>query len=362
MKTQNKQIRVLVVDDSSFMRKIISDLLDVNPTFKVIGKARNGSEAIEKAELLKPDVITLDVEMPIMNGLDALEIIIKRFHTPVVMVSSLTKDGAVETLRALEIGAVDFIEKPAAARIISGNQFKNDLYQKLKTASEANLKPLKAKVIENKKNSILFKTVIPKHNTMISRGDNGILAIAISTGGPKALQSVIPHLPAGFPLPVLVVQHMPPGFTKSLADRLDQTSVLHVKEAQNGEQIKPGTVYIAPGDYHMEVSTINNIQKIKLHQENQVNGHRPSADPMFRSLAKNNYDLAICVIMTGMGSDGTNGLKDLRKLKDCFVIAQDENSCVVFGMPKSAVLASVVDEVIPLSKITQAIVNRTGGL
>ncbi|RQD67805.1 MAG: chemotaxis response regulator protein-glutamate methylesterase [Tindallia sp. MSAO_Bac2] len=351
-----KSIKVLVVDDSSFMRKLVSDLLDGNPLFEVIGRARNGKEAIEKAELLKPDVITMDIEMPVMNGLEALEIIVEQYGTSVVMISSLTKEGAFETLKALENGAVDFIEKPTVSFIINGQEFKDELYRKLKIAAEANLKPL----LDTKTKK---ETLHPrKTEAEIYAEKNGIVAIAVSTGGPKALQSVVPEFPEDFPLPILITQHMPPGFTRSLAERLNQTSFIHVKEAVDGEMIKPGTAYIAPGDYHLEAKLQKDSHIIKLHQEKPVNGHRPSADPMFRSLINCNYNVAICVIMTGMGSDGTEGIRDLKNNLKTITIVQDESSCVVFGMPKSAILSGLSDEIVTLNSITQSIINRTGGL
>ncbi|SDY91189.1 protein-glutamate methylesterase/protein-glutamine glutaminase [Tindallia californiensis] len=355
MENSSKSIKVLIVDDSSFMRKLFSDMISANPIFEVIGRARNGKEAIEKAEQLRPDVITMDVEMPIMNGIEALKIICQQEKIPVVMVSSLTKEGAYETLKALEYGAVDFIQKPSTSTILNNESFQKNLHSKLKIASKANVKP--SLEINNKP----LRATVGKYAETLTKKQNNIVAIAISTGGPKALQYVIPQIPATFPYPILIVQHMPPGFTKSLAERLNTTSAVSVKEAENGDVVTPGNVYIAPGDYHMEVEVVNKSHLIKLHQNTAVNGHRPSADPMLRSLLNCNYQEAICVIMTGMGSDGTEGLKDLKKRLKTLAIAQDEKSCVVFGMPKSAIMKGIIDEVVTLEKIAEVIVNRIGG-
>lgn len=351
------QIRVLIVEDSAFMRKILTDILNSDPEISVIGFARNGKEAIEKVRLLDPDIVTMDVEMPIMNGIEALSIIMQSNPLPVVMLSSHTAAGTEATLSALELGAVDFIEKPTSVYAVAPQLLKEQLHSKIKVAAGAKIekKPSKEPLPREINPISPAKTAAGK-----GKGSRkALVAIGTSTGGPKALQSVIPMLPKDSTPPVLVVQHMPPGFTKSLAGRLNSISQVTVKEAENGEKLKDGHVYIAPGDYHLEVVVAPSGElSIKLTKEPPASGHRPSADVMYRSISLLSDIDVVAVIMTGMGSDGANGLKELKERQAAFIIAQDEESCVVYGMPKSAVKLGVVDEVSPLDKITNKIINR----
>lgn len=374
MKDSLKPINVLIVDDSAFMRKVVHDLLESDPQINVIAHARNGQQALDIIQSESPDVITLDIEMPVMDGLTTLEHLMKTRPVPVLMLSSLTKEGSVQTIKALELGAVDFIQKPTLSFMISSSQFREDLITKVKEAVLCKIKPIDT-------NRILSETPL-KHETQIVKPvskqtsnnisitkikalgnavNDTVIAIAVSTGGPKALQSVIPLLPASLSCPVLVVQHMPPGFTRSLAERLNQLSHVNVKEAEHEEVVRKGTVYIAPGDYHMKVQIHSGQQLIILSKEKPVAGHRPSADALFQSLASIPIKEVICVVMTGMGSDGTKGIHSLKENNIVHVVAQNEESSVVYGMPKSAVLAGVVDEIIPLEKIANAIMNRIGG-
>lgn len=370
MKLHKKPIRVLIVDDSAFMRKIINDLLDSEPAITVIGHARNGEQALQMIDSEKPDIITLDIEMPVLDGLKTLEIIMNKHPLPVIMLSSLTEEGSTQTIRALELGAVDFIQKPTLSFMITSSQFKEDLITKIKASITYQVNPQVTlyEVLETKQRNV-ESIAMPPSETNKMRFDQKrrqysakkIVAIAVSTGGPKALQSVIPKLPGNLPVPVLIVQHMPPGFTKSLADRLNQLSDIHVKEAEDGEIIKNSHVYIAPGDYHMKVRVQGDTTYIELSQDAPVGGHRPAADQLFDSIANYPVEEAICVVMTGMGSDGTRGIERLRNSRPAYVIAQNEESCVVYGMPKSVSAAGLVDQTAPLDNIADIITNRIGG-
>jgi len=357
------QIKVLIVDDSAFMRKILTDILNSDPNIKVIGYARNGREAIDKVKLLKPDIVTMDVEMPIMSGIEALGAIMQNNPLPVLMLSSLTSNGADETLTALELGAVDFIQKPSSIYAINPTDIKTELISKIKIAVAAKVEKKSYADAPIQANTV---TIINKSRKLCNRsipnmGKKVIIAIGISTGGPRALQSVIPLIPENISAPILIVQHMPPGFTKSLAERLNSISKVVVKEAEDGEGLKDGWVYIAPGDFHLEIvaNSLNELS-IKLSKGPAVSGHRPSADVMYSSIAALSNIETIAVIMTGMGSDGANGLMELKSKSktEAYIIAQDEESCVVYGMPKSAVKLGVVDVVSPLSRITNTIINR----
>lgn len=370
MKLHKKPIRVLIVDDSAFMRKIINDLLDSEPAITVIGHARNGEQALQMIDSEKPDIITLDIEMPVLDGLKTLEIIMNKHPLPVIMLSSLTEEGSVQTIRALELGAVDFIQKPTLSFMITSSQFKEDLITKIKASIAYQINPQVTlyEVPETQKRKI--ETIaMPPSEINKTRPDQRrrqystkkIVAIAVSTGGPKALQSVIPKLPGNLPSPVLIVQHMPPGFTKSLADRLNQLSDIHVKEAEDSEIIKNSHVYIAPGDYHMKVRVEGDTAYIELSKDAPVGGHRPAADQLFDSIINYPTEEAVCVVLTGMGSDGTKGIEKLRNSRPAYVIAQNEESCVVYGMPKSVSAAGLVDQTAPLGQIADIITNRIGG-
>jgi two-component system, chemotaxis family, protein-glutamate methylesterase/glutaminase len=351
-KIGGNRIKVLVVDDSAFMRKVISDILNSDDEIDVIDVASNGKEALEKLKTLKPDVVTLDVEMPVMDGLSCLKEMLTSQYIPVIMLSSLTKEGADFTIKALEDGAVDFITKPTNIFKLSGEDKVKELIEKVKIARST----VRIKSYQNKTYVHRPKEEIVKSSDIIK-----IVAIGTSTGGPKALQDVIPLIPGDVPAAFLVVQHMPPGFTKSLAERLNNLSEVVVKEAENGDIIKPGFVYIAPGDYHMHVEKHDAASfRIKLSQEPPVGGHRPAVNTMMESLSDTGQTNIIGVIMTGMGGDGSEGVKKLKDVNNAYIIAQDEKSCVVYGMPKIAVQTGAVDKVVPLKQITSEIMKIVG--
>ncbi|MGE5381134.1 MAG: protein-glutamate methylesterase/protein-glutamine glutaminase [Methylocystaceae bacterium] len=345
-------IKVLVTDDSAFMRKVITDILNREPGIKVVDTARNGQEALEKIKQYEPDVVTLDVEMPIMDGITALQHIMKEHPRPVLMLSSLTQEGAELTFKALQLGAVDFIAKPSGNISLDIEKVALDIVQKVKIAAQ--VKTGKLGFTPSWQPTPIVKKVISGDRVL-----EKIVMIGTSTGGPKALHEVIPKLPGDLNAAVVLVQHMPPGFTRSLAERLDQLSALRVKEAEHGEEVVPGTVYIAPGDYHLLFRSHQEAGRKRLYVElsknSQVNGHRPAVDPMLFSMGDTFWsNQMVAVIMTGMGSDGAQGLAFIKD-KGGRTVAEDQSSCVVFGMPKAAIATGKVDRVIPLMEIAQEI-------
>jgi len=343
-------VRVLIVDDSPFMRKVLHDVFDSDPETKVVGVATNGKEALDIAESVKPDVITLDIEMPVMNGLDCLRNLMKQGTYAVIMISALTTAGAKATIEALNIGAVDFVAKPGNLFQISAGEKRKEIIQKVKIAKEAGLINLSKKADIEKKQFIGSKApVIEK-----------IIAIGTSTGGPRALQRVIPYLPGDLPAAVVVVQHMPQGFTRSLASRLNDISEMTVKEAEDNELMKAGYVYIAPGDRHLLLSKRGKDIILLLDDSDPVSGHRPSFDKMLFSISELEQDNILGVIMTGMGTDGSKGLKVLKEKLGIKIIAQDKQSCIVYGMPRTVIEMGIVDQVVPLEQIPVAILNHMG--
>ncbi|MGF7045883.1 two-component system chemotaxis response regulator CheB [Paenibacillus sp. DS2015] len=354
-----QKIKVLVVDDSVFMRRLISRLIEEDAALEVIGTARNGLEAISMVKELKPDVVTMDIEMPEMNGLEALTRIMEHRPTPIVMLSSLTQEGASATITALQNGAVDFISKPSGSNSFDLFKVREELVFKIKQAAQI---PLRNLIISN---VTVSKVDIGKKKSALTgqaKEFDQILAIGTSTGGPKALDTVITALPAGFPFPLLVVQHMPPKFTKSLADRLNRLSNVQVVEAEHNQLVLGGTVYIAPGDYHMIVVQTNREFRIQLHQESQVQGHRPSVDVLFNSISKLNSLKRHFILMTGMGSDGARGMMSAKQAGSHSTIVESKETCIVYGMPRSAVELGCVDYTVPLHLITSKILEVTGGL
>ena len=371
-------IRVLVVDDSAFMRKVLSDLFKGENDFEVVDVARNGAEAIEKILQHSPDVVTMDIEMPVMDGLTALEKIMAVKPTPVVMVSSLTKAGADATIRALSLGAVDFVAKSAGS-ISRIDDIAKDLLQKCREArgiSGKLLQPKETQAFPVPKQKPptppapvaptipIIKTPAPSARSVVFPGmSDWIVAIGTSTGGPRALQEVLPRLPGNLPCPAIVVQHMPPGFTKSLADRLNSLCDLTVKEAADNDRLTPGTVYVAPGDFHLTIRKEGNSTFIKLNKEPAIGGLRPAVDPMMVSVADIYGAKTVGVILTGMGHDGAKGMQAIKRLHG-LTIAEDQSTAVVYGMPKAAIEAGVVDNVLPLSQVADGIVQclKKGGL
>jgi two-component system chemotaxis response regulator CheB len=331
------QIKILVVDDSFIMQKVLSDLLQSDSQLCVVGTARDGEEALAKIPTLHPDVVTLDIEMPRMNGLTAVKKIMETNPIPIVMISALTQREAQLTLKALEFGAVDYVPKPSGQISLNMNAVKDELILKVKTAASANVTKKTPTVVQESD----FSGVQPSDK---------IISIAASTGGPPAIAHVLTHLPSNSP-PILVVQHMPKGVTKLFAEGLNQTCRFKVKEAEEGDYVQEGLALIAPGDYHMVVTKNG---KISLNQDPPVNYVRPAADVMMISVAEIYSSKNVGVVLTGMGSDGARGIRAIKE-KGGATIAQDQETCVIFGMPKVAILTGFVDVVAPLERISREI-------
>lgn len=347
-------IKVLVVDDSAFMRKAIENMLKKEPNIEVIGFARNGVEAIDMVQKLKPDIVTLDIEMPQMDGLTALRKILEIAPIPVIMVSSLTTEGAEATLRALEIGAVDFIPKDKSFASLGIMKIEDQLIEKIKTFAGRRViakAPISKPTIQTPPPS-----TVPPKRTGAFNGNKKVVAIGTSTGGPQSLQRVIPKLTKDLNRPIFVVQHMPPNFTKSLATRLNSMSQLEVIEVEGKEKVEPNVVYIAKGGFHLKIKKVGTNYYIETSTEPSNILHIPSVDVMTASVAENYGSDALGVIMTGMGSDGLIGLKKLKE-KGGAVIAQDRDSCVVYGMPRAVVEAGIADDVVPLDDIASYIMK-----
>lgn len=337
-----KKIKVLVVDDSALMRKIISDMINSEENMEVINTARNGKDLMDKLQVLKPDVITLDVEMPIMDGITALkELRAKGIFIPVIVLSSFSKKSSELTMECLEAGAFDFIPKPSGAISLDIKKVKDDLITKINLAfkkCEFGCDELTITTIQNKRKSF-----------------NKIEAVVIgaSTGGPKALHSVITNLPKDLDVPVFVVQHMPSTFTKAFADRLNSNSELRVVEAEEGMVIEKNVVYVAPGGFHMEVGI---DKRIHLNTDPTIWGVRPAADKLFISAANIYKDKLLSIVLTGMGKDGAEGTIKVKE-KGGTTISEDKSTATIYGMPKAAFETGMVDLVLPLQNVSSEIVR-----
>lgn len=335
-------IRVLVVDDSTFMRGALVRMIEKDPRFKVIDVAVNGKEGVEKAQQLKPDVITLDVEMPVMNGLEALAQIMATVKSPVVMVSTLTEAGAETTLKALELGAVDFIPKSLGDKDKNIFRGAEAIHEKLLTAAGIANGRVDKVTVSPSLNIPL--PLVPSVNKVSAK----IVVIGSSTGGPKALQAVIGALPANLSVPVIVAQHMPAQFTLALAKRLDEMSSVTVVEAQQGDVLQPGHVYIAPGGVHTRLTSTG----VVLDEDRGESPYKPSVDVLAESALKLFGKNVLAVMLTGMGNDGTREFVKLKQ-SGAYVIAQDQATSVVYGMPRAVLEAGGVSEVLPIEKIGQ---------
>ena len=397
---------ILVVDDSALMRRLVSDIINSDSRYIVEKTAHDGKEALNYIQKEHFDAVILDVNMPKMSGLELLrELQRKGSDVRVMMFSSTTADGTKETIEALELGAVDFIKKPDSIGELKDDKFKKQFMDMLtavtgakslgfssgfssrsstRASSQGSIltgngsRPPRTSLkssLTDFKNSLKHKGVgvgsseftrVNDNNKIVLRstghttGANKIVAIACSTGGPRALHSVIPKLPKNLNAPVLLVQHMPAGFTKSLAERLDSLSEIRVKEAEDGELIEKGCVYIAAGGKHMNAARSGGNTRIYYSDEPLREGVKPSANYMYESLMDSGYDGVCCAVLTGMGADGTAGIRNLDKKKKIYVIAQDEPTSAVYGMPKAVALAGLVNEIQPLEKIADAITKDVG--
>ncbi len=341
--------KILVVDDSALMRRIICDIISADNRFEVQDLAANGEEALKLLKENTYDAVILDVIMPKIDGIGVLEQMRELdIKTSVVVFSTTTTEGASTTIRALELGAFDFVHKPNAILEAKTDRFMERFLSILECATNR-VTEEPEKVIAEKK-----KTVSAK------KGPQKIVAIASSTGGPKALQDVIPYLPQELDAPVLVVQHMPAGFTASLAQRLDELSPLHVQEAADGMKIQKGNVYLAQGGKHMEIVARDGSHYLTLKDGPTREGVRPCANFMYETLGMSDYDNVICVVLTGMGADGTQGIQNLAKQKPIHVIAQEKSTCAVYGMPRSVVASGLVDQIEPIDNIASAIILNAG--
>ncbi|MFV0464739.1 MAG: chemotaxis-specific protein-glutamate methyltransferase CheB [Lachnospiraceae bacterium] len=348
---------ILLVDDSALMRRAISDIINTDPAFEVKDVCRDGLSAYEKLIKKQYDGVVLDVNMPIMNGLELLERLqLEHIQATVIMVSTATTKDADVTIRAMELGAVDFVTKPMNIIEAKGLAFRKSLLDVLNAV-------FSTKQLISEKAFTVIPRRVKTRTVSKSFPKNGVklVALACSTGGPKALAEMIPMLPGNLNAPIVLVQHMPAGFTKSMADRLDEKSKIRVKEAEDGEVLQNGCVYVAPGGKHLEIiKNVNGQHKVQLNSLPPIGGLRPCANITYDSLCTTDYHEIVCVILTGMGADGTNGILTLERKKPVYVIAQDAQSCVVYGMPKAIYEAGVVDEVVSISNVAKAITTRVG--
>ncbi len=356
MKTTEKKIRVLVVDDSAFMRKVLIGIIAGDPQMEVVGQAKDGREAVDLAESVHPDVITMDINMPRMDGLQATELIMSANPRPIVIVSSESRAGADSTLRALELGVIEFVPKPSSGIDLDMNKVGGELNRKLKMAA-------KVRVVRTATRSKIASTAA-KPLSGLSPANGGIAAvaggrfpivvIAASTGGPATVMRLVPNFPKDFPAAVFLVLHMPPTFTGQFGVQLAEVSALRVKEAESNEAIQPGTLYVCPGSHHLRISASG---KILLDDGPRISGYRPCADVALETLAAYAGKMAIGVVLTGMGNDGARGVKAVRSAGGT-VVAQDEATAVIFGMPAEAIKTGAVDEVLGIDEIYPAIERR----
>lgn len=353
---EKQAIKVLVVDDSAFMRKAISTMLQKDPQITVIATGRNGQEGLDLIRLHNPDVVTMDIEMPVMDGLTALRHVMMENPRPVIMISSLTTEGAESTLKALELGAVDFIPKQLSKVSLEIIKIEQSLIAKVKAVARRRLilSRLPRAQVATSQTSARGSLVEKPLNT---RQIRDVVCIGVSTGGPPAVQKILSTLPKDFPAPILIAQHMPQAFTGPFAKRLDAVSQLNVKEAENGDKIKNGCVYIAPGGKHIKLKQRVTHVEIEVSPEPLDALYKPSANVLMSSLAEAVGQRGLGVILTGMGNDGMEGVRAL-KAKGGRAIAQNDETCVVYGMPKAIVDAGLADAVIGIDDMSQAIVTN----
>ncbi len=348
----SERIKVLVVDDSALMRKLIPQIIERDSQIEVVGTAMDGVLGLRKIDDLHPDVVTLDLEMPRMDGMETLRQITKKYHVPVIIVSALTTEGATATFKALALGALDFVAKPRDAASAHMDEIAEDLIKKIKVASKTKWRALK--VPEPAPHA-----PVQKATTRPRQSPSRVVAIGVSTGGPNALQYLLSQLPGDFPGSIVVVQHMPEGFTDMFARRLNECCAIDVKEAQSGDLLIAGRALICPGDRHIKVRRMSLADTVVLSDDPRINGHRPSVDVLFRSVASELGSRAIGVLMTGMGDDGAAGM-GLIKESGGLTIAQTEESCVVFGMPKAAIERGFAMRVVPLDSLATVLMNQCG--
>jgi two-component system chemotaxis response regulator CheB len=355
----NGKIRVLVVDDSAFMRKVLQGIISSDSALEICGEAKDGREAVEQCDLLKPDVVSMDINMPRMDGLEATELIMSRNPRPILIVSSESREGAEVTLKALQLGAIDFVAKPSGAIDLDMSSVREELCRKLKMAAKVRVvrTATRAKVPQKEAESSL--EALSGKSRESGNGARGagrfpMVVVASSTGGPATLMKFAPLFPADFPGAVVLVQHMPGSFTTQFSQQLAEVSRMKVKEAEAGEIIVPGQIYVCPGTHHMKISATG---RIVLDDGPRISGYRPCADLLFESAAAYSGPNTIGVVLTGMGNDGSKGVKAI-KAAGGFTIAQDESTAVIFGMPQEAIKTGAIDVVHPADDIFGAIEKR----
>jgi two-component system chemotaxis response regulator CheB len=345
----SEPVRVLVVDDSALMRKMIPQIIERDSGIQVVGTAMDGEFALKKMDELKPDVVTLDLDMPRMDGMETLRVIVRKYKVPVIVVSAHTTQGASATFKALASGAFDFVAKPKDAVSAHMEDISKELIGKIKVASQSGV--LQA---SNPASVLSEPRRAAKPAAKPKRAPSKVVAIGISTGGPNALQYVLSQLPGDFPGSIVVVQHMPEGFTELFARRLDECCAIDVKEAQSGDLLIAGRALICPGNRHMKVKRMPMGDIVVLSDDDRVNGHRPSVDVLFRSVAQEFSNNSLAVLMTGMGEDGAEGMAAIKRAGG-MTVAQSEDSCVVFGMPKAAIERGHAIRVVPLDAMANTL-------
>lgn len=366
--------KVLVVDDSGFFRRRVSEILNSDRDIKVIGTAENGLEAVQKVLQLRPDVVTMDVEMPVLDGISAVRRIMSSRPTPIIMFSSLTFDGAEATLDALDAGALDFLPKKFEDISSNSIEARRHLCRKVKLLAKQEVKKpaLREKKSEPerakpKSKSFFTRRIFEKSESdrretsadkpretkrvKVSAGSVKFVCIGTSTGGPAALQKVLSVIPENFMLPIVLIQHMPSTFTQAFAQRLNQLCAINVKEAEDGDELKPGWAFLAPGGQQLEFKNRSGNVRLSLRPGTNAESYKPSVDVTFMSAAKELRENILAIVMTGMGADGREGAKELKKNTNNLVWAQNEESCIVFGMPMSVIEAGVADNILDLSEI-----------
>src|SRR5437667_4247286 len=361
----NKKVRVLIVDDSSFMRKVLEGIFNADEQLQVVGNAKDGREAGAMAESLKPDVITMDINMPHVDGLQATAEIMTTNPKPIVIVSSESREGAASTLRALELGAIEFVAKPSSAIDLDMQSVKEELLRKVRMAAKVRVVRTASRLALSIQNANGPKTSTPSPASVRQAPTSGIdqrfpvVVLAASTGGPATVMRIAPGFTRDFPAAVILVQHMPATFTAQYAAQLAEFTEIRVKEAESNESITPGTLYICPGGQHLRVTSSGRIQLDDT--PGRINGYLPNMDVTMESVAAYAGPLSIAAVLTGMGNDGTNGARAIKSAGG-LVLAQDEATCVIFGMPAEIIKAGVVDQVLGVDDIYQAIEKRVLGL